>query len=145
MNKLDRKTTATAVSHLMPNIIQGAHLGVLSSRMVTQSQFLILLSIHARGTCPMSVLADHMNVRLPTMSGMINRLVKAQYVRRVYNTRDRRQIMIELTPKGQKFLNEFKDIITKRWEEVLKALTDNEVGDFYHIIVKLNDSLRLRK
>lgn len=145
MSRLNRTTTAVAISHLMPNIIQGAHLGVLSSRMVTQSQFLILLSVHARGACAMSVLAEHMKVRLPTMSGMVDRMVKAQYLRRVYNDKDRRQVMIELTPKGQKFLNEFKGIITKRWEDVLKVLTDREVMEFHHIVVKLNESLKLRE
>lgn len=145
MPKLDRASTAVAISHLMPNIIQGAHLGVLSARMVTQSQFLILLSVHARGACAMSVLAEHMKVKLPTMSGMVNRMVKAQYLKRVYNDKDRRQIMIELTPKGQKFLNEFKGIITKRWEDVLKVLTDKEVAEFHHIIVKLNESVKLRE
>jgi len=145
MKKLNRTTTAVAISHLMPNIIQGAHLGVLSSRMVTQSQFLILLAVHARGACAMSALAHHMKVRLPTMSGMIDRMVKAQYIKRVYCIEDRRQIMIELTPKGKKFLNEFKQIITKRWVEVLKVLTDEEVKSFHHVIVKLNQSLKLRE
>jgi DNA-binding MarR family transcriptional regulator len=145
MSKLNRKTTAISISHLMPNIIQGAHLGVLSSRMVTQSQFLILLSVHARGACAMNTLSDHMKVSSPTMSGMVNRLVKAQYLKRVPNKVDRRQIMIELTPKGQKFLNEFKAIITKRWEDVLKVLSDEEVLAFHHIIVKLNESLKLRE
>lgn len=145
MTKLNRTTTAVAISHLMPNIIQGAHLGVLSARMVTQSQFLILLSVHARGICPMSALAGHMKVSMPTMSGMVDRLVKAQYLKRVYNAKDRRQIMIELTPKGQNFLDEFKEIITKRWEDVLKVLTDKEVREFHHIVVKLNESVKLRE
>lgn len=93
----------------------------------------------------MSALASHMKVRLPTMSGMVDRMVKAQYLKRVNNNNDRRQIMIELTPKGQKFLNQFKSIITKRWEEVLKVLTDEEVREFHHIVVKLNESVKLRE
>lgn len=141
MSQANRKKTAISISHLMPNIIQGAHLGVLASRMVTQSQFLILLSIHARGMCAMSHLAVHMKVSLPTMSGMVDRLVKAGYLKRMYKPEDRRLIMVELTPMGQDFLNEFKGIITKRWETVLLALTDQEVDAFHHIIVKLNQSL----
>ncbi len=145
MSADERTKTAIAVSHLMPNIIQGAHLGVLSSRMITQSQFLLLLSIHARGACAMSTLAAHMKVQLPTMSGMVNRLVKAQYVKRIAHAHDRRQVMIELTPKGRAFLKDFQGIITRRWEDVLKVLSPSEVKAFHHIIVKLNENLKVRE
>lgn len=145
MPKIDRKTAAIAISHLMPNIIQGAHLGVLSSRMMTQSQFLLMLSIHARGQCPMGSLAAHMKVQLPTMTGMVNRLVTAGYLKRIVNNDDRRQVVIELTPKGSVFLKDFQSIITRRWEDVLKSLDDKEVESFHHIIVKLNKSLKVRQ
>ena len=145
MSVEQRKKTAMVISRLMPNIIQGAHLGVLASRMMTQSQFLVLISIHARGACAMSTLASHMKVQLPTMTGMVNRLVKAQYLKRVPNLEDRRQIMIDLTPKGRAFLKEFQAIISQRWVDVLKALTTQEVKEFHHIVEKLNRSLNVQE
>jgi DNA-binding MarR family transcriptional regulator len=125
----------------MPNIVQGARLGLFQDRAVTQTQFLLLVSLHARGRCAMSALAEHMSVQLPTMTGMVNRLVKAGYVTRVENEQDRRQVMIELTAKGRAFIKNFQSIISKRWEDVLLALSPGEVEAFHSVIVKLNKSL----
>lgn len=134
--------TAAAISQLMPNIIQGAHLGILTDHPLTQSQFLLLICIHAKGECSMSTLAAHMKVQMPTMTGMVNRLVKAQYLRRIPNLKDRRQVVVDLTPKGKDFLKEFQGIISRRWQDVLKALTVDEVKQFQHIVLKLNHCLR---
>ncbi len=144
MSAIDRKITACAVAQLMPSIIQGARLGFVSNRTMTQTQFLLLIVIQARGACAMGALASCMNVRLPTMSGVVARLVKARYLKRIPNLNDRRQVFVGLTPKGEAFIKQFRGIIASRWEDVLKALSPKEVGDFYHTIVKLNRSLNVR-
>lgn len=134
---MNRKQTAVAMSHLMPYIIQGAHLGAMNMRSITQSQFLILVMLHTNGTCSMNSLASKMQVQLPTMSGMVNRLVKSDYLTRIVKEEDRRHVWISLTPKGKDFLEQFQGILRKRWEDVLAILDEREVKKFYLIVDKL--------
>ncbi len=134
---MNRQQAAAAMSHLMPYIIQGAHLGSMDMRGITQSQFLLLVMLHTNGSCSMNGLAKRMQVRLPTMTGMVNRLVKAGYLKRILKAEDRRQVWVALTPKGQVFLEQFQRILKKRWEDVLAVLNEREVKQFYAIIDKL--------
>ncbi len=135
---LIHQKTAGAIAQLMPNIIQGAHLGIFASRTMTQTQFLLLICAHANGACPMSKIATSMKVSMPTMTGLVNRMVKAQYLKRVAHPDDRRQVLIALTPQGQKVLKQFQAILCQRWANVLEGLNDNDVKAFYQIITKLN-------
>ena len=132
-----RQQTAQAISILMPHIMQGAHLGVFAKRSMTQTQFLILVSLHSRGACTMSDVASHLRVSMPTVTGLVNRLVEAKYIKRSAHPQDRRQIIIDLTPKARVFLKQFQGIIAKRWTEVLNVLNDEELMQFYTIIQKL--------
>ncbi len=138
---MNRPQAALAMSHLMPYIIQGAHLGSLKMKDITQPQFLLLVKLHTNGTCSMNVLATHMQVKLPTMTGMVNRLVKAGCLKRVLKEEDRRQVWIALTPKGHTFLKHFQGILKKRWEDVLAILDEREVKQFYCIVDKLTKKL----
>ncbi len=140
-----REQTAQAISILMPHIMQGAHLGVFAKRSMTQTQFLILVSLHARGACTMSDIAFHLKVSMPTVTGLVNRLVEAKYIKRSPHLEDRRQIVIALTPKADRFLKLFKSIIAKRWVEVLSVLNNQELEQFQAIINKLSLSMRQRK
>ncbi|MEI7998160.1 MAG: MarR family transcriptional regulator [Candidatus Omnitrophota bacterium] len=133
-----RQKTASTIASLIPHIIQGAHLGVFTSRSMTQTQFLILLSLHTKGSCTMGAIASHMKVQMPTVTGLVDRLVQAKYLKRLHLPEDRRQIMIELTPKAHAFLKQFQMIISKRWEEVLNILDEQELEQMEKIVTKLN-------
>jgi DNA-binding MarR family transcriptional regulator len=60
------------------------------------------LAMLLEGPCNLSELAEYQGVSLPTMSGSISRLESRGWVRRERSTADRRVVLIELTPKGQK-------------------------------------------
>ena len=142
---ITRQETARAVAKLMPSIIQGAHLGFLAEQAMTQTQFLVLLSIHAKGSCPMTKVAANMRVQIPTMTRMVDRLVKGGFLVRVHNPKDRRQVVIALAGKGKEFIVQFQNIIARRWEEVLKILKPQELSAFHLVIHKLYDDLTREK
>ncbi len=145
MSTVKRQQTAKAISVLIPHIVQGAHLGVFVSRSITQTQFLILVCLHSKGICTMGDIASHLKVSMPTVTGLINRLVEAKYIKRIPDPKDRRQVMIGLTPKAHTFLKQFQTIIAQRWMEVLSILDTKELDHFHSIIHKLNDSLEKQR
>lgn len=134
---MNRPQTAKAIATLMPYIIQGAHLGGMKIKGITQSQFFTLILLHTNSSMPMNALAERVGVKLPTMTGMVNRLVKSGYIKRVLHETDRRQVWVELTPKGKGMLHEFQGALRRRWEDVLAILDDSQVKQFYRIVEKL--------
>ncbi len=139
---LDPKEVSLAIAQLMPRIIQGVHLDFLTSRNITQTQFLVLVAIHSRGKCSMNVLASNMQVSMPTMSGIVNRLVKGKYLQRIEDPADRRQVVVELTAKGKKMIQEFQGAVSARWQQVLKTLSQKELSSFYQVISALSERLQ---
>lgn len=136
------KEVSFAIAELMPNIIRGVQLDFFVKKGVTQTQFLMLAAIRAYGRCSMGTLAKSLHVRMPTATGIVDRLTRAGHVQRLHAVEDRRQVMVELTRKGQGFMHEFESVIRQRWEEVLKSLSAKELEAFYHVITKLR--LRLQ-
>ena len=90
----------------------------------------------------MGMLARNMRVRMPTATGIIDRLVRDGFVRRSPCPEDRRQVFVELTPKGKDFIREFQGVIQHRWEDVLKSLNLKELEAFFEIMTKLQRELQ---
>jgi len=144
MRSISRKEVSRAVAKLMPNIIRGVSLDFFVRRGVTQTQFLVLLAVHSYRQCSMGTLARSMRVRMPTATGIINRLVRDGLVRRSPSPEDRRLVFVELTPKGESFIRQFQDLVQHRWEDVLKILGVGELKAFFRIITKLREKLESR-
>lgn len=134
--------TSHAIATLMPWIIQGIQLDFFVKRGVTQTQFLLLMAIHAHQRTTMGLLARNLHVRMPTATGIVDRLVRAGLVRRSPDSSDRRQVVVTLTAKGQQFIYQFQDIVRRRWEEVLRALHPKELQTFHRVIVTLTQQLK---
>src|SRR3990167_600409 len=131
-----------AISQLMPNIIRGIQLDFFVKKGVTQTQFLVLTAVRAYGRCTMGVLARNLHIRMPTATGIIDRLVQRGYVRRLAMADDRRQVAVELTPAGTQFIQQFQAIARRRWEEVMSTLRVGELRAFHRIITKLQTQVR---
>ena len=147
MNKIritqpTRKDVGRAVAELMPHILRGVQLDFFVKRGVTQTQFLVVAALHAYARCTMGTLARSLHVSMPTASGIVDRLVRAGFVRRVPQADDRRQVVVELTKKGQGFFQQFQAIVRHRWEEALLSLEPDELAAFYEVITKLRERLQ---
>ena len=141
---VSRQEVGYLISQLMPFIIQGAHLEFLAKKTITQTQFLVLVAIYSSRRSTMKKLADNMHVSMPTMSGVVDRLVRAGYLRRLTSAEDRRHVVVELSPKGQAFIAQFQQTISRRWQEVLGLLDPKDLVSFSQIIKKLIEGMQRR-
>jgi DNA-binding MarR family transcriptional regulator len=135
------KEVGKAFAQLLPLIVRGSQADFFVRRGVTQAQFLVLATIHAEGACTMGRLAQNLHVRMPTATGIVDRLVRAGHVRRATDPVDRRQVIVQLTRKGAAFIEHFQEVIQRRWEEILRSLTPQELTMFHHVITKLQQQL----
>lgn len=137
MPTVTRRQLSYAIAELMPNIIRGVQLDFFLRGAVTQTQLLVLLAIHASGQATMGALASSLHVTMPTVTGIVKRLVRAGHLHRVQGPTDRRQVVVRLTPKGRSFIRRFQGVIRRRWGDVLRALSAEERGAFYRVVTKL--------
>jgi len=135
-------TVGKAFAQLMPLIVRGVQLDFFVRRGVTQTQFLMLAAIHAEGACTMGRLAASLHVRMPTATGIIDRLVRDGYVRRAPDPVDRRQVVVQLTAKGAGFIRDFQQVIQRRWEDVLRTVPAGDLTALHRVISSLHQRLR---
>ena len=137
-----REKLSYSIAQLLPNVIQGVHIGFLAKMKLTHTQFFVLVAIHSQGRPAMRTLSKNMQVSMPTMTGIIERLVEAQYVKRIAHAEDRRQVLVELTSQGQSVISEFQKAAMRRWQQVLTALNHKEIQAFNNVVDKLRQSLK---
>ncbi|PIQ84793.1 MAG: hypothetical protein COV75_00705 [Candidatus Omnitrophica bacterium CG11_big_fil_rev_8_21_14_0_20_63_9] len=141
---VNRHEASLAISQLMPSILRGVQLDFFINRKITQTQLLVLMAIHGHGRCCMGTLAENLHVRMPTATGIVGRLVRSGFVHRFPCAEDRRQVLVELTPKGREFIYAFQSVIRRRWEEVLRLLNPQELAAFHHAIQRLHTQMQPR-
>ena len=140
---LTRKDVSLAMATLMPQILRGVQLEFFVKQRVTQTQFLMLAAIRAYRRCSMGTLARSLHVSMPTATGIVDRLVRDGYLHRAPHPEDRRQVLVELAPKAERFVRDFQEVIRHRWEEALTTLTAEELRAFYEVITKLRERLEI--
>lgn len=94
---------------------------------LTGPQLFMLHYIHAEQKCNLTQVAERLEVKPSAVTVMVDRLEKAGYVARSNDPADRRVILVEVTPQGERILAQ---AIRKRDEclrEHLSRLEPDEV------------------
>lgn len=82
-------------------------------------------------------LADAAGVTRATMTGLIDTLERDGYVKREPDPKDRRMMSVLLTPKGDRFLNEFLPGHFRAIAELMAPLSESERKTLVQILVKV--------
>lgn len=130
-----------AVTELMPNIIRGVRLDLFTRGPITQTQFFMLVAIQASGRIAMSDLAADLGIKMPTATGLADRLEASGYVKRTKEPGDRRKVFVQVTPSGAVFFQKFRAVMRRRWEEVLLVLDPDELARFERLVIKLRKGI----
>jgi len=138
------KEVAGQFAILLPKLLRGVKSDFLTSVHVTSSQMVILMAIHDRGRSNIGELARELNVSMPTVTGLSDRLVRGGYLKRSGDPDDRRVIILGLTNKGRKTINKILDTARNRWAEVLVELTYPERAAFLKMLKKVVASVSKR-
>ena len=102
---LDLSSVSAAVALFeISEKIQNAINNHFSRYNLTQARFMVMLTMYTSGSTHYSPveLASNVGVRPPTMTGILDGLVKEGYVSRKSDAGDRRKVMVSLTNRGKK-------------------------------------------
>ncbi|MBF0619332.1 MAG: winged helix-turn-helix transcriptional regulator [Candidatus Omnitrophica bacterium] len=100
--------------------------------------FVVMMLVH-KGPSRSADIMRELKVAAPTATGIIDRLVKAGYVCRSTDAKDRRAVMVDLTPKGRTFATKLKGIVVKRWTETLAKISEADAEKYLEILKKINE------
>ncbi len=89
-----------------------------------QAKVLYLLSV---GDLNMSELVARLGVTLPTVSGVVDRLVERGLIARRADPADRRRVVVGITPAGVELLDRFHDLNARQLRDLLAVLDDADL------------------
>lgn len=113
-DELDALVTALlTASRALVGISAGSLAGVEEA--VTLAQFRTLVVLHAHGATALNRLAQRLQVNASTALRSVDRLRTAGLVDRRENAEDRREVVLELTPSGERLVG---DVTSRRRDAI---------------------------
>ena len=104
---------------------------------LTPAQFHTFLWLGHDGPLTMGELARRLCVTEKTITGMVDRLEREDYVRRERNETDRRVVRVRLMRKGEQTFQRMRDLYRRRLGTFLQALDLEDRKDLFRILNKL--------
>jgi DNA-binding MarR family transcriptional regulator len=140
MARIDKIAEEIAV--LMPMIARRILLGFFQSVSITQTQIFTIMTIAEETPIRLSKLSQKLNISAPTVTGIVDRLEKLDYVKRIPDREDRRGINVDLTTKGRALAQKFKSTIKSKWKELLVKLREGEQEQYVAILRKIQRDMK---
>lgn len=86
----------------------------------------------------MSSVAKDLGITVGTLTIAINNLVKKGYVKRIRSAKDRRVVLISLSPKGQKAFKHHEDFHEEMINQIYQQVNEEEIQVFTKALEGLN-------
>jgi len=128
---------AEEVMRILPVFIRKVHSGIIQQMSLTPAQLFVLMFLEEHPVCRPGDISREMGIAAPTATGIVDRLERDGYVRRIPDEQDRRAVNISLAENGIEFL---KDMRRKKYERtcrILNVLTPEDRENYVRILKKL--------
>lgn len=136
-----RKSLNELLVHMFNDIIKIEEKALIVQEYVDISiiDLHILEAIGYENSRNMTAVANHIGVTVGTLTIAINNLVKKGYVKRVRSSKDRRVVLISLTPMGQKAYNHHQKFHDSMLQELEDLLQEDEIKTLVKTLNIIND------
>jgi DNA-binding MarR family transcriptional regulator len=101
---------------------------------ITMAQAKILFIIRATGSIQMSDLVARLGVTVPTVTGIVDRLVERELVVRRGTPDDRRRVQVEITPAGVELIDGMRDFSAGQLLALVGVMDEAELGTFLEFL-----------
>jgi len=105
----------------------------------TYSEFEVLKFIQNKKDITMKSISDHLHIKPPSVTPVIDSLIKKGILSRIQSARDRRVIYINLTAKGKKFLQKKYKNIHKIIGEIFGKLNEKDKRKLIKLFEKIHE------
>lgn len=113
---------------------------------LTFAQMRVLWTLAGNGhTATPGEIARSLGISSSTATGLVERLADGGYIRRTHSTRDRRQVLLQIRPKGRRMMAGFRRLRQSRLRRLLSTLRRDDVRKLSGALAVLNDVLSRSK
>ncbi|MDD4941737.1 MAG: MarR family transcriptional regulator [Candidatus Omnitrophica bacterium] len=129
---------------IMPEVVRGLwkrEINELTSGTITPPQIFILIYLNKMVELRMTDVARYLSVTTAAATGIVDRLVRGDYVSRVYDPSDRRIIRVRLTEKGKDLVKNLIVHKVSRIKEVFSRLSDKDRTDYLRVLTRIQGIL----
>ena len=111
-----------------------------ASGAITFAQMRVLwtLANNGRHATPGEI-ADRLGITSSTTTGLVERLADGGYIRRSHSETDRRQVLLQLLPKGRRMMEGFRRLRQSRLRTLMTRLGPGDVVRMTEALETLND------
>lgn len=128
---------AQEISNLLPVFLRHMYPYIFGKMEIPPSQVLAITIVHEKKICHLSELSREMQISAPTITGIIDRLEKTGYVKRLLDKNDRRAVNIILTKRGIGVVRRFRLNIMNRWETILTKVPTQDQESLIGLMKKI--------
>ncbi|MHC4600759.1 MAG: MarR family winged helix-turn-helix transcriptional regulator [Planctomycetota bacterium] len=111
---------------------------------LTRAQMATVVQIGREGETTMGSLAEGLGIAPGSLTGVVDRLIEKDLVKRERDQTDRRRVVVALSPEGKKVFSRFQER-TSRFADTLFSLLDpEESGTLVQLMERLVDGMEKR-
>ncbi|MBN1350727.1 MarR family transcriptional regulator [candidate division KSB1 bacterium] len=110
---------------------------------ITHSQFILLRLIEQSGAISLKELASLTPKHVATVGQIVDRMVKAGWIFRLQDSRDRRRIVLRSTQKGREVLKNAPPEPAEQLAKVMERLAEEEADAIANMLDKLKELLNI--
>lgn len=107
---------------------------------LTMPRIKVLMLLNAQGPSPVGALARAMGVTLPTVTGVLDRLVEQGLVRRDDDPSDRRLVISRLTEHGQEVVDQLQQANRARLERLYGAMSEADLATHVQSLARVAET-----
>ena len=106
------------------------------------SHIKVILYLEREKSVPISQVAKKLGISKSNMTPIIDKLIELELVNRYSDSKDRRILRVELTPKAVELFEYLESIAKKTIKNKISALSDNDLEDLSNSLYILSSIMR---
>lgn len=127
------------------NTIDALSRDILTPHGLNCNEFAILEILYQEGEQNIYQLGTEIMVASSSMTYLIDKLEKKDYLRRDISPKDRRAMIIQLTPAGQELMQEVIPEHQEKIEDVFSCFTKEETENIVSLLNRVNKNIETAK
>jgi len=133
------------IAKIVPAILREVtrrHETIFSEDNLAIPQIVVLDLLRERGSCNMGDLARMLNYTMSAATGIIDKMIKMDLVKRERSQEDRRVVMVAFRKKGEETARRVSEARRDLSNDLYSVLTQKEKQEYLRLLRKVFDNLR---
>lgn len=106
---------------------------------ISSNEMEIILYINDNGPQRMKSVGEKFAIKFSTLTSLIDKIERLNLVKRVNSKEDRRSILVTITNKGKKMLDEYNSQISLLAEKIKEVVKEERLNSFVDTLEKVSN------